>query len=52
MKVRNSSIVGCREMEKTKYGENVSFKTFAKNFLLTSKSCSWSTLYHMEFMER
>ena len=52
MKARNSSVVSCREKKKTENGENVFFKAFAKNFLLTSKSCLWPTFYQMDFMKR
>ena len=38
--------------KKTEDGENVFFKAFAKNFLLTLKSCSWPTFYQMDFMKR
>ena len=52
MKARNSLVVRCREKKKTKDGENLFFKTRAKHFVLTSKSCSWLTVYQMDFMKR
>ena len=41
-----------RRKKKTEDGEDVFFKTPPKNLLLTSKSCSWSTFYQMDFMNR
>ena len=52
MKARNCSVVSCRERKKTEDGENVFFKAFAKNILLTSKSCLWPTFYQMDLMKR
>ena len=52
MKARNSSLFHVEKVEKTENGENVFCKAFAKNFLLTSKSCSWPTFYQTDFMKR
>ena len=53
MKARDSLVVWCRKKkQKTGDGENVFFKGLAKFFLLTSKSCLWSTFYQMDFMKR
>ena len=51
MRARNYSVVCVETGEKTKDGENVFCKAFAKNFLLTSKSCSWQTFHQMDFMK-
>ena len=51
MKARNSSVVSCRERKKTEDGKNVFFKAFAKNSLLTLKSCLWPTFYQMDLMK-
>ena len=41
-----------KRRKKTEDGENVFFKAPPKNCLLTSKCCSWSTFYQMDFMNR
>ena len=54
MKTRNPLIVWCIEGKKTEDSENMAyfFKAYAKNFLLTLKSCSWLNFYQMDFMKK
>ena len=42
----------CRDKKKTEDSENAFVKALAKNFLLTSKWCSWLTFYQIDFMKR
>ena len=48
IKANNFLVVWCREKKKTEDSENVIFKAFAKNFLLTS----WPSFYQVDFMKR